>query len=225
MAEAEELRSLIQAGTENLAGPLRISAPVDLGRERVVPILDTFLHQHPGVTAELQLSDGYVDVVAESIDVAVRFGALPDSSLRVRRIGENRRIACASPEYLDKHGVPQTPQDLADHNCLCMRFGAVLDREWRFRDSGRDITVHVSGDRVANEGGLVRRWCLRGHGIALKSQWDIATAIAKGDLVEILRDFAPPPNALQLVFSPGKSHPRRVQAFAEALICGLRESP
>lgn len=222
LADAEELRSRIQAGSETLAGPLRISAPVDFGRERIAPILEAFLQEHPRITAELHLFDGYVDVVAESIDVAVRFGSLPDSSLRVRRIGNNKRIACASPAYLEKHGLPLKPEDLASHNCLCMRFGPHLDREWRFRRAGREITVLVSGDRVANDGGLVRRWCLRGHGIALKSEWDVAADVAGGRLVELLKDFAPAPTALQLVFPPGRNHPRRVEAFADALTAALR---
>ncbi len=222
LAEAEELRSRIRSGIESLAGPLRISAPIDLGRERVAQVLDSFLIAHPGITAELLLRDGYIDVLAESIDIAVRFGSLPDSSLRARRIGENRRIVCASPDYLEARGTPKSPTDLANHNCLCMRFGTHLDKEWRFRESGREFTVLVSGDRIADDGGLVRRWCLQGRGIALKSEWDVGDDLARGDLIELLSNYAPPPNALQLVFPPGRTHPRRVEAFAEALTSAFR---
>lgn len=222
LAEENELRSRIRSGVESLAGPIRVSAPIDLGRERVAPLLDAFLEQHPAVTGELILVDGYVDVVVESIDIAVRFGALPDSSLQVRRLGDNRRVVCAAPRYLDAHGVPQEPAQLGDHNCLRMRFGRGLDGEWRFEQGGRTISVIVTGDRIANDGALVRSWCLEGRGIALKSIWDVAPDIDAGRLVELLPSYAPPPTSLQLVFPPGRARPRRVQTFADMLASTLR---
>ena len=221
LADADALRSRIRAGSERVAGPLRVSAPVDFGRARLAPILDRFVEMHPGITAELILTDGYVDMVTESVDVAVRLGALQDSSLRVRRLGDNRRVVCASPAYLERRTAPVEPADLADHNCLCMRFGQQLDREWRFLKAGRDISVRVSGDRIANDGALVRQWCLRGYGVALKSQWDVADDLAAGRLVELLAAFSRPAGALQLVFPPGRGHPRRVRVFADTVVAAL----
>ncbi|MEM6293071.1 MAG: LysR family transcriptional regulator [Myxococcota bacterium] len=223
LADADALASRVRAGVESLAGSLRVSAPVDFGRTQVAPIFDAFLAEHPGVVGELVLVDGYVDVLAERVDVAVRFGALADSSLRVRKVGENRRIVCAAPSYLDAHGQPSMPEDLASHNCLRMRFGRHLDREWPFREGRRRYTVRVDGDRIANDGGLVRHWCLEGRGIALKSRWDVADDLAAGRLVELLEAYAPKPSALQLVFPPGPTQPRRSRAFADVLLAALRE--
>ncbi len=222
LAEADELRSHIRLGIESLAGPLRISAPIDLGRQRIAPILDGFLAANAGVTAELLLSDQYIDLMAESVDIAVRFGSLPDSTLRVRHVGRKRRVVCASPEYLRIHGAPEMPADLLEHNCLCMRFGARVDDEWRFQESGDELTIQVVGDRAANDGALIREWCVMGRGIAMKSEWDVSDDLKAGRLVEILAEFAAPASALQLVFRPGRSHPRRVEAFADALVMGLQ---
>ncbi len=222
LAEEKELRSRIRSGVTSLAGPLRISAPLDLGRVRIVPLLDRFLAQHPAVTGDLLLSDGNLDVLAESIDIAVRFGTLRDSTLGVRRLGNDHRAVCASPDYLATHGVPKTPADLANHNCLRLRFGRHLERTWRFQTAGREETILVSGDRIANDGGLVRQWCLDGRGIALKSIWDVGDDLRAGRLVELLRDHSPQPKSLQLVFPPGRSHPRRVQEFADLLARELR---
>ncbi len=89
------------------------------------------LDAHPSLTVEVQLSDGYVDVVGEGFDIALRFGQIADSRLRVRRLGDFRLVVCAAPEYLERTGVPKTPDDLKAHNCLVMRFGANLDNLWR----------------------------------------------------------------------------------------------
>ncbi len=222
LADADALQGRVRSGVEALAGPLRVSAPVDFGRARVAPVLDAFLAEHPGVVGELVLVDGYVDVLMEQVDVAVRFGALADSSLRVRKVGENHRIVVASPAYLDVHGRPMQPADLEFHNCLRMRFGRHLDREWPFRDGRRRYTVRVDGDRIANDGALVRQWCLEGRGVALKSRWDVADDLAAGRLIELLEAYAPKPSALQLVFPPGPEQPRRVRAFADELLEALR---
>lgn len=222
LAQEHELRARIQTGIESLSGPIRISAPIDFGRQHVAPVVDAFLATHPNVTAELLLVDGYVDLLVDSVDIAVRFGTLADSSLHVRRVGDNRRVVCAAPSYVRQHGTPSTPADLLRHNCLRMRFGRHLDREWPFDDDGRAYVVSVSGDRIANDGDLVRQWCIQGHGIALKSQWDVADDLAQGRLVELLAEFTAADSSLQLVFPPGGSQPRRVREFADALLTALR---
>ena len=112
LAEAEDIESNIKLGTERISGLIRLSAPVDLGRNRIVPILDDFLQEHPDVSLDLNLTDGYLDLAGQGIDFAIRYGALPDSTLRVRKISEGRRVVCASPAYLMAHGIPQHPSDL-----------------------------------------------------------------------------------------------------------------
>ncbi len=217
LAESEELEARIRGGVERLSGPIRISAPFDLGRTRIAPLLDSFLAQHPDVQIDLRLTDGYIDLVGQGIDVAVRFGALKDSQLYARKIGENRRIVCASPDYVERHGTPQHPQDLEAHSCLLMRFGETIDNEWSFRTGAKDFTVMVKGNRMTNDGTQVRDWCVQGFGIALKSIWDIEHHLASGELVRLLTHYAPLPSFLQIVHLGGQAMPRRLRMLIDHL--------
>jgi len=123
----------IRHGAETLSGPVRISAPIDIGRSVVSEVIARFSELNPAISVELILSDGYVDLVGEGVDIALRFGAIADSTLRVRNLGHFRRIVCAAPSYIKAHGIPQSPDELAKHNCLVMRFGSSLDNSWHFR--------------------------------------------------------------------------------------------
>lgn len=168
VSDAHDIEARIKLGVHQLSGFIRLSAPIDLGRNRISNVVDAFITQHPNIHIELHLSDGYVDLAGQGIDLAVRLGDLKDSSLNAVRLASNRRIVCAAPSYLQQHGTPLTPSDLSKHNCLLMRFAAGVDREWTFTEVGLRRTVTVSGNRIANDGSLVRQWCLQGHGLALK---------------------------------------------------------
>jgi DNA-binding transcriptional LysR family regulator len=217
LSDAEELEARIRHGVDKLSGVIRISAPFDLGRHRIAPLLDAFMAEHPEVKIDLRLSDGYVDLAGLGIDIAIRFGNLKDSALVVRKLGDNRRVVCASPNYLRDHGMPLRPQDLTQHNCILMRFGETIDHEWSFFVNGKPTIQIVHGNRIANEGALVQDWCLAGRGVALKSIWDVEGHLASGRLVELLADFAPPPSALQVVFNGGANLPRRIRALIDHL--------
>jgi len=220
--EVEDLENRIRVGAQTLSGPIRISAPSDVGQTVVSDEINRFLSKHPAIYFELQLSDGYVDIVGEGFDIALRFGPINDSSLRVRGLGQKRRVVCAAPSYVKKNGTPKIPVDLKDHNCLVMRFGAHLDNVWRFGPQSMQQIVTVRGDRIANDGALVRQWCLAGHGIVLKSELDVGQDLRAGNLVELLADHAQPPTPLQMLFPPGRAQPRRVSAFADQLVSTIR---
>ncbi|WHI47700.1 LysR family transcriptional regulator [Microbulbifer sp. VAAF005] len=230
LGEVDDLESRIRSGAQTLSGSIRVSAPCDLGRAIVAPEIDRFLLDHPAISIELLLSDGYVDIVGQGIDIALRFGAITDSSLRVRTLSQKQRILCASPRYLQERGTPQKPDDLKGHNCLVMRFGENLDNHWRFLDgrdgSGSEQTVVVRGDRVTNDGELARQWCLKGSGIILKSELDVGPDIQAGRLVRLLEEYTPPPVPLQMLFPPSRAQPRRVTVFADRLAIkfGLTEA-
>ncbi len=217
LAEAEELESRIKLGVKNISGSIRMSAPVDLGRNRIAAMLNDFVEQHPDVKIDLILNDGYVDLVAQGIDLALRFGALEDSTLRALSLGKNRRIVCASPEYLEKCGTPEHPDELSRHNCILMRFGGVIDNEWAFNIDGREQVRRVHGNRSVNDGDLLRSWCRSGYGIAYKSNWDVQGDLDSGALVEILNAYAAAPNNLQLVYPSGATQPRRIQLLIKEL--------
>lgn len=216
--EAKDLEARVRLGVEQLSGPVRISAPFDLGRHRVARILDSFMALHPEITVELLLSDGYVDLVGQGFDLGVRFGVLKDSSLKVRKLGPTRRLVCASPDYLARHGAPQHPEDLAGHNCLLMRFGETIDQEWPFMIDGKRRTFFVRGNRLANDGELVRRWCCEGHGVALKADWDIREDLAAGRVIELLAPFEAAQSPLHVIYPGGRKLPRRVRALIDFLV-------
>ncbi len=169
------------------------------------------------ITVELLLSDSYIDIVGQGIDIAVRFGEITDSTLRSRQLKAKRRVICAAPAYLQAHGAPKKPVDLKRHNCLLMRFGGNLDNVWQLSANGVKQIITVRGDRVANDGALVHQWALQGHGIALKSELDIGPDLQAGRLVELLPAYAPPPSPVQLLLPPGRTQPRRVRALVDHL--------
>ncbi|MEM6462366.1 MAG: LysR family transcriptional regulator [Pseudomonadota bacterium] len=217
LEEVDELDARIRLGAQTLSGSIRLSAPSDIGRTAVAPEIGRFLENHPAISIELLLSDGYVDVVDAGFDMALRFGPVADSTLRARVLCHAKRVVCASPAYLRRCGIPETPSDLTTHNCLVMRFGPELDNVWRFGDGDDRQLVAVRGDRVANDGALVRQWCLAGHGIILKSELDVGPDIERGELVELLEEYAAPAIPLQVLFPPSRAQPRRVRALAEHL--------
>lgn len=217
LADADDLQRRIQLGSQEMAGPIRLSAPVDLGSTRLVPLLDQFMEMHLGVTIDLNLTDGYVDLVGQGIDFALRYGTLADSSLRAISLGESRRMVCASPDYLRRRGIPRHPDELQRHDCLVMRFGDTPDRSWGFEVGGDPYRVQVAGRRVTNNGLLVRQWCLQGLGLCFKSWWDVQEDLARGALLEVLAPFSTPPSRLQLVYPSSRSQPRRVRALMDAI--------
>jgi DNA-binding transcriptional LysR family regulator len=221
LAEAEEMESRVRHGANVISGPIRLSAPEDLGRRLLVPVIDVFLEEHPAVTVDINLTDGNVDLVGQGMDFAIRHGVLADSSLRAKALGENRRVVCASPAYLDAKGMPQHPDELARHDCIVMRFGQNIDREWPFVIDGAVRKITVRGSRVANDGGLVRHWCREGRGIALKSIRDVDADLASGALVELLRDFSAGGTALQIVYPPSAVQPRRVRLLIDRIAAAL----
>jgi len=217
LAETEETEARIKLGVEKISGTIHVSAPNDLGRSQIVPLLDQFMLQHPEVVVDLTLSDGYVDLVGRGIDLALRYGELSDSTMKSRKLGNNRRLICASADYLKRNGTPQHPDDLAHHNCLIMRFGTQTDQDWVFVVDGKQRNYRVHGNRIADGGDVIRRWCLDGYGLALKSEWDVRRDLATGTLVFVLDAFAPQPSALQMVYPAGAVQPRRVRALMDYL--------
>lgn len=217
LAEADELQSRIQLGTERISGPVKFSAPKDLGRYHILPVVDAFLAEHPQVTVDLNLTDGYVDLIGQGMDFVIRQGILADSSLRSKLVCENRRVVCAAPSYLEKNGIPQHPDDLAKHECIIMRFGQNIDREWPFLISGQVRKVTVHGRRIINDGGLVRQWCKAGYGIALKSSRDVEGDLKTGALVAVLEEYSAGQTALQIVYPKSAVQPRRVRMLIERI--------
>jgi len=215
LAEANDLECRLKQGVDQISGPIRLSAPLDLGRNRLTPIIDAFLTVYPQVSIDLILNDGYMDMVSEGIDFAIRYGNLTSSSLKVKKIASTRRLVCAAPSYLEKYGTPQTPYELEKHNCLIMRFGQILDNEWSFSMDDRVVKIPVHGNRIANDGEQVRHWCLAGYGIAYKADLDVEADIAEGKLISLLAPYLNVPSQLQIIYPQSNTMPRRVRMLID----------
>lgn len=205
------LQSLQQAGQQlatgeqALSGVLKLSAPSDLGRNVLLPWLNDFQQLHPQVDIRLQLSDRIANVYSEPVDAAFRYGKPPDSGLVALPLAPaNRRVLCASPDYLARRGVPATPQQLTEHDCLCYMLGEEVHDSWRFSlDGAHAISVRVKGVNVSNDGDAVRRWALLGKGIAYKAGLDVADDLAQGRLIALCIDWTTDAVPLFLVV-PGR---------------------
>lgn len=178
-------------GSAALRGVLQLSLPSDLGRNAVLNWLDDFQALYPRIQLRLLLSDRLADIYRQPVDLALRYGSLPDSNLVALPVApQNRRILCAAPAYLMRAGTPTCPEALIDHNCLCFTLGDTVHDRWRFFREGREIPLQVRGNRVSDDGDVVRRWALAGHGIAYKSALDVADDLRSGRLVRLCAEWS-----------------------------------
>jgi len=179
----------LKASQETVSGPLRISTTSDLGRQHIVPLLDTFVKEHPGVTPFLNLSDSLTDLTENNIDIAIRYGTPPDGQLVTQKIASNKRVLCASPDYLKSHGVPETYTDLKDHSCLTMVQFRTPMSKWYFDTPQGEKSIVIVPSRSCDDGAQVRQWAIDGAGIALKSYWDVANDLNANRLVTVLDQY------------------------------------
>lgn len=211
LANAEASVSL---GGVKASGHLRVSAPAGFGRLHVAPLLCSFLEVNSEVSCTLDLSDRLVDLVNENIDCAIRIGELADSSLVSLRLGDNRRVVVASPDYLVRHGRPEAPEDLARFDCLSLG----QQRGWQFVDEDGNVqTIKVAGRLECNDGAVLRDWALAGRGLAWRSLWEVEADLAAGRLATVLDDFAAPLMGIYAVFPQRKHLALRVRLLIDHL--------
>tara|TARA_R110002096_G_scaffold96332_3_gene215137 strand:- start:159 stop:1058 length:900 start_codon:yes stop_codon:yes gene_type:complete len=182
-----------------IGGTVRMSISSDLGRNVVIPWLDELLDRHPELSLNVNIQDSLSDFYLDRVDVALRYGEPQDSSMVAFEIAKAETLVCASPTYIKKHGSPSTPNDLINHNCLFYQLNEKVHDTWIFHKENKKIKVHVSGNRICNDGELVKRWVTSGKGIAVKSKIDMAEDIKAGRVVEILTDYQTPLLGLWLV--------------------------
>ena len=207
----------VSAGGVKASGHLRITAPAGFGRRHVAPLVTRFREQHAEVTMSLNLSDRVVDLAGEGFDCAVRVGDMPDSSLVSVRMADNRRLCVATPAYLKRCGTPQQPADLSRFDCLTLSSDSSQTRGWAFRVDSEVLHLKPGGTLDCSDGQVLHDWCLGGYGIAWRSTWEVETEIAAGRLVEVLADFAAPPNGIYAVFAQRKHLPLRVRLWIDFL--------
>lgn len=199
----EQGKQLISNDQEILDGELRIAISSDLGRNLVRQWLNEFMAFHPEVSIRLNLSDSKVDLFRDSIDIAIRFirpGSLNDASLYGFKICNVQNLLCASPDYIESHDMIIHPEDLSAHNGVLYQLHDIPHDVWTFTGNGKEYKIKMNSNHIANDGDMVRRWCLDGNGVAIKSCLDISTELLSGELISLLPDYRPPSTELWLIF-------------------------
>ncbi|WP_342251155.1 LysR substrate-binding domain-containing protein [Sphingomonas sp. OTU376] len=183
----------------------------------VAPAVPSFLEKHPQLTVSLSFTDDVVDLMAQQADLAIRMGTLSDSALVARKLGQSRRVICASPDYLARRGTPATPADLAGHDCLAFNFRKA-GTGWPMRRDGEVFAQPVSGSVLVNNGETLRQMALEGAGIARVGYFHVAEELAQGRLVPLLEPFNPGDVELvHAIYVGGGPTPPRVRAFIDHL--------
>ena len=209
----------IRHASERICGVLQISLPSDFGRNVVLGWLDDFQREHPGLALRIDLSDRLADVFRQPVDAALRYGTPADSSLvALPIVPHNRRVLCASPEYLATHGAPASLAELSERNCLCFMVGDEIHQRWRFAGPSGETSITVHGNRTSSDGEAVRRWALAGVGIAYKSFLDIAQDLAAGRLIRLLPELTGETAPLHLMCPNRRQITPPIQALRRFLI-------
>ncbi|HEX7908095.1 LysR family transcriptional regulator [Paraburkholderia ginsengiterrae] len=216
--DAEQAMSQLHAGPRGL---LRVSAPMSFGMAHLSPLVATFLRQNGDVRVEMELSDRTVDVVGEGFDMAIRIGALPDSTLVAQKLVDIRMVACCSPGYVRRRGAPAVPRDLERHSCLLYGHGGTVS--WDFVVDGVAKSVEVHGPLRANNGELVRDAAVAGLGIVRLPDFIVADALRSGQLVPVLEEFLPAATSVNAVYPQHRQTSVTIRAFVEFLREHLRK--
>ncbi len=198
-------------------GLLRVNATLGFGRSHIAPLISTFYQRYPKVHVELQLTVNPPMASDNSFDVCIRFGEPPDSRLVARKLADNRRLLCASPDYLRRLGIPKTPRDLARHHCIAIRHGDEAHGLWRLSSAQGTELAKINGPLVTNDGDIAVQWALDGLGIIMRAQWDIVRYLENGRLQEVLKTYRTPEANIYAVYPQRLQMVRRVRAFVDFL--------
>lgn len=214
--QIDEMEDVVQDRQSELAGPIRITAPTGFGSRELVEAIGPFQRAHPKVLVDMRLSDQYVAIIDEGIDLAIRFGALRDSSLVARKLMDMRLLVVASPGYLAEHGEPAHPQALATHNCL-LPLTAADANNWKFRIDGEQIAIAVDGSFKANSPRAIVHMAAAGLGIGRCPHYPAKQLLETGALKILFEDQEPAPTGLYAVYPPSRHLTARIRALIDHL--------
>ena len=218
LAELREMEDAVSSTRSVPRGLLRVNASLGFGRTVIAPLVSSFAQRFPQVEVQLDVTDRPVDLVALGVDLAIRFGELPDGSLVARRILSNRRFLYAAPRYLERHGAPATLADLATHRCIVHRQNDEAHGIWRFERNGASETIKVHGALSTNDGDIALGWALDGHGILVRSEWDALRYVDSGRLRTVLPAYVQPSADLFVSWPDRRHRSARARAFVDYLL-------
>lgn len=222
LAAIKEADAALGAQHGALSGRLVVTAPVTFGRLHIAPLLTAFLKKHPDVSLELLLLDRVVDLHEEGIDLAVRIGALPDSQLVAVPLGSVRRVCCASPAYLRRHGTPAEPSDLLTHKCVGFS-GSGPSPGWSFKVAGRSVKVPVKPVYVTNQIETAVDACIGGIGLASLLHYQVRERLEAGELKTVLQNYEVDPLPVNVLYRHDRMMPARVRALLDWLVPQVRK--
>ncbi|EPJ85769.1 MULTISPECIES: LysR family transcriptional regulator [Pseudomonas] len=219
LSSLDEGRRLLASSQDQCNGVLQLSAPSDFGRNVLLPWLDEFQRDYPQLTVRLLLGDRIADLFRQPVDIALRYGEPEDSSLVALPIAPlNRRVLCASPDYLARCGEPHHVEQLAQHNCLLFMLGNRVHDHWTFHDGKREMSLTVRGDRFSDDADVVRLWALAGAGVAYKSWLDVAADVRAGRLKVLMPQLQGEATPLNLLCAHRAQLSKPVNLLREMLV-------
>lgn len=222
LESVEAARASVGNGSVQPEGTLRVSASASFGRMHIIPALNLFLEDHPGINVQLSLSDRIVDLVEGGFDLAIRDAALHDSSMFAKRMANVKRIVCASPEYLKKHGCPETPEELRQHQCTNL-MGL---QSWQFQTPDGIKTIKTNNKLLTDNGEATRDACIAGMGITISSTWCCYKQLQNGELLQILSDFPLISNTdIWAVYPSSRLLAPKVRLFMDFLTTYFHQKP
>lgn len=217
LQDLEGLERSLAAERETPKGLLRVNATFGFGRRHLAPLISDFALLHPEVEVILELTDRPLDLTEHAMDIGIRFGTPPDARVLARRIASNRRLLCASPVYVAQCGLPATPQELARHRCIVIRENTAVFNNWQLTDGREQVMVKVSGRLSTNHGEIAVDWALAGHGIVLRSEWDVAGYLRSGQLCRVLAPWAGNTADIHAIYPQRHYMSAKVRAFLDFL--------
>ena len=227
LGDIDDMEQLLGVSKATPKGLLRVNATLGFGRSHVAPLISRFVRAHPQVEVQLQLSVNPPPLTDDSFDVCIRFGPPPDARVIARHIAPNRRLLCASPAYLARHGVPKVPNDLTRHNCIGIRQGEEAYGVWRLSSGrGNNATVEAvktRGNLTTNDGEIAVSWALDGHGIVMRAEWDVERHLKNGKLVQVLPQHHTPDADIHAVYPQRHQRAARVRAFVDFVAFSLNQ--
>lgn len=217
LREIDQLERTLGASREAPRGLLRINATFGFGRRHLAPAISEFARRYPEIEVILQLTDRPLDLTEHAMDIGIRFGPPPDARVLARRIADNRRLPCAAPSYLAARGLPGSPRELLEHDCIVIRENRTAFNHWQLTDGQQQLTVKVRGRLATNHGEIAVDWALAGHGIILRSEWDIAGELESGRLQGILAPWTGVSADIHAIY-PARHHlSAKVRVFIDFL--------
>lgn len=212
----DQAKQNMKDGLDIVDGELRIALSSDLGRNLVQPWLDEFMDAYPQLSVRANISDSNVDFYRDSVDMALRYGSPTDANMYGFKICDVPRVLCATKAYLAQHGTPSVPSDLIQHNALLYQLHDVIQDVWEFSADGVKHKVKLTGNRASNDGDMVRRWCIAGHGLAVKSSLDMSQDLLSGSVESVMSAYQATPTELWLVCPSRQSITPAVRLLRDA---------